>query len=160
MRKLVIKIFMKVKLNVIYFIVFFLSVYSCSTKSKKEKLNVKQQIDKMKSTPDSLLTKVQIINTEREYQVTKGEVIVDSILIINKGTKNLNVESIKSACDCTAIDFVPTSIKPLDSIIVKYSIKTADMQGGYNQRTINVIGNFFPFYKNINVIIYLDESNE
>jgi len=68
----------------------------------------------------------------------------------------LKIESIKSQCDCTAINFDSSKIIPVNhSMVVQYSIKTEAMNNGYNHRTINVAGNFYPFFKNVPIVIYI-----
>lgn len=114
-------------------------------------------IEKLRTAPDSLLTKMRIVNSDRDYEVKKGEIIYDSIVIRNTGKLPLKIESIKSKCDCATVDFSKKiDISMNDSIIVKYKIETNEMDMGNNHRTITIIGNFFPYFKNISVNLKID----
>lgn len=137
--------------------VLFITCNPSTNNSQRKSSEVSLTVEKLRTSPDSVLTKIKIDNLDREYEVKKGQIIVDSILIINNGIKPLKIESIKSKCDCTTVDFDNSRlIHPKESMVVRYKINTEDMPLGYNQRTISIIGNFFPYFKIISLSLYLN----
>lgn len=133
---------------------------SCKRNSASNKLPKKELtavIDSLKSMNDTALTKVKILDTERDYpNIKRGTIIIDSFKLINTGLKRLVLKGINASCDCTTLNYIRgKEISPHDSLLVTYQIDTKDMNKGYNRRTINVIGNFFPYIKNFNIDMYL-----
>ena len=144
-------------LKIITLSFLFYACTSNTTTGKMKNTEASISIEKLRTAPDSLLTKMRIVNSNRDYEVKKGEIIYDSIVIRNTGKRPLKIESIKSKCDCTTVDFnKKIDISMNDSIIVKYKIETNEMDMGNNHRTITIIGNFFPYFKNISVNLKID----
>ncbi len=132
----------------------FIRCTSNTISVSKKNTEASLAIEKLRTAPDSLLTKARIENPDRDYEVKKGEKISDSLVIRNKGKNPLKIESIKSKCDCTTLNFSNSVIIfSNDSLVVRYSIETADMDLGNNHRTITVIGNFYPYFKNVSLNI-------
>ena len=139
-------------LKVIIIYCLLIQCTSNSTSLSKNNTEASIAIEKLRTAPDSLLTKIRIENPDREYEVKKGEIIHDSIIIRNTGKMPLELKSIKSKCDCMALNFSSLNVIPLkDSILVRYKIETSNMDFGNNHRTITVIGNFFPYFKNVSI---------
>ena len=109
-------------------------------------------------TPDSLVSIVSIDRIDRLYNVKKGDLIEDSIIIKNTNTSDAVIEQINSSCKCTTVDFKNKSvIKSRDSLAIKFKIKSDDLSHGFNHRTINLLGNFYPFNKNVHITIFVKE---
>jgi hypothetical protein len=85
---------------VLLFLCFtFIHCSNGSNSIKRETSEVTLTIEKLRTAPDSALTKIHIENPDRDYQIKRGDKIKDSIIIRNKGNKPLKIESIKSKCD-------------------------------------------------------------
>lgn len=147
--------------KIVYTLLFFSFItLSCKRNSASNKLPKKELsavLDSLKTINDTLLTKVKIIDNERDYSnVKRGTIIIDSFKLINIGFKKLELKGINATCDCTTLNYIRgKEILPNDSLTVTYQIDTKDMDKGYNRRTINVIGNFFPYIKNFSIDMYL-----
>jgi hypothetical protein len=143
-----------------YLICFSLLLLGCSYNKQSNKLNDKELdtvMQNLRLMDDTLLTNIKIIDLEKHYSHVKRKTIIsDSFKIINIGKKPLVIKGINAACDCTTIEYVKnTSLQPFDTITVNFKIETKDMDQGYNKRSISILGNFYPFYKNVTVITYL-----
>lgn len=146
----------------LYLLSVVVFLFSCKHKNNTSKLSASQLdsvIKDLKQLNDTSLTKIRISQTEKDYaKIEKGFTIVDSFTILNIGEKPLQLKGVNAQCDCTTLEYVKNKIiNPADSLVIKYQIETSAMNKGYNKRNINVIGNFFPFYKNIDVIIYINK---
>ncbi|MBS1643365.1 MAG: DUF1573 domain-containing protein [Bacteroidetes bacterium] len=149
-------------MKLLYLIPVVALLLSCKHNNKTNKLSASlldSVIRDLKQLNDTNLTRIKISQTEKDFlKVKKGEILSDSFIMINIGNKPLQLKGINAQCDCTTLNYVKNKIiNPYDSLTVKYQIETSDMDKGYNKRNINVIGNFFPYYKNINIIIYIIE---
>jgi len=135
-------------------ILFYTLTVACNSDQK----NSNQLLIKKNLISDSLLTKIFVENSDRDFSVKKGNVISDSIKVKNIGKKSLLIESVKSTCDCTTIGYnngIP--LKSSDSTWIKYQLNTDQMEYGYNFRTINIKGNFFPYFKNVVIVVYCEK---
>ncbi len=145
-------------LKIIVISCLFIQCTSNSTSLSKKNTEASIAIEKLRTAPDSLLTKIRIENSDRDYEVKKGEMIYDSIIIKNTGKISLKLESIKSKCDCMTVNFSNLLVIPsFDSLVVRYKIETSNMDLGNNHRTITVIGNFFPYFKNVSINLKINQ---
>jgi len=135
-----------------------LAIQACSSRSDKKQIPIDSALNRLRLTPDSLVSIVSIDRIDRLYNVKKGDLIEDSIIIKNTNTSDAVIEQINSSCECTTVDFKNKSvIKSRDSLAIKFKIKSDDLSYGFNYRTINLLGNFYPFNKNVHITIFVKE---
>lgn len=145
---------MRKKLKLFCLGLLTLTILACSSNSNKMQTPIDSTLNKLRQTPDSLVSIISIDRIDRFYQVKRGDIIKDSININNSSINDAVIERINALCDCTTVDFTKNSvIKSRDSLAINFNITTDDMNYGFNHRTINLLGNFYPFYKNVNITI-------
>jgi|694.fasta_scaffold19887_5 hypothetical protein len=141
-----------------YFLgILLLTIFACSGKSNQKQIPIDSLLNRLNKTPDSLVSIVSIDRIDRFYHIKKGELISDSISIRNVNNNDAVIEQINSSCECTAVDFKNKSvIKSMDSLAIKFHLKSDGLNYGFNHRTINLLGNFYPFYKNVHITIFVE----
>lgn len=131
-----------------------LSIFSCSNNSNQKQIPIDSTLNRLRQTPDSLISIISVNRTDLFYQVKKGELISDSIILKNTNMNDAILEQVNSSCECTTVNFKNKSvIKRRDSLVVRFKIESNNLNSGFNHRTINLLGNFYPFYKNIHITI-------
>ena len=137
--------------------VLLLTIFACSGKYNQKQVPIDSVLNRLSKTPDSLVSIVSIDRIDRIYHIKKGELIKDSISIRNVNINDAIIEQINSSCECTTLDFKNKSIiKSMDSLAIKFNIKSDGLSYGFNHRTINLLGNFYPFYKNVHITIFVE----
>lgn len=144
----------KIYFSLISFIFITLIILGCSSNYKQKQIPIDSTLNRLKKTPDSLVSIISIDKTDLFYQVKKGELISDSIILKNVNSNDAILEQVNSSCECTTLNFKNKSvIKSNDSLVVRFNIISDNLNSGFNHRTINLLGNFYPFYKNIHITI-------
>ncbi|MEO7313127.1 MAG: DUF1573 domain-containing protein [Chitinophagaceae bacterium] len=117
---------------------------------------VDNNIELLKKLPDSALTKIDFYPAVYVFDTTQKGVIVNGTFCIkNTGSNNFIVHAVKSLCDCTTPSYNKRSIISGDSLQLDFSLNTKDFKQGYNDRFINLYGNFFPYYRNLKIEVYI-----
>lgn len=130
----------------------------CSNNTKTNQVDDKilqNKIDSLKLVNVDSLTRIDLNKSEIYYETKKNsEVIVDSFNLKNIGKIPLVLDYINTECDCTTLnEAYKKKIYPQDSVTIQFKLDTKEFSKGYNKRQIIIIGNFYPFYKSMFLIV-------
>lgn len=80
----------------------------------------------------------------KKYQnVSAGEILTDTFRFVNKSSKILKIESVKSDCGCTIPDWPNNPIEPGNSSFIITTYDTKNKPSGKSTRRIKVAHNFY-----------------
>ncbi len=136
-------------------IILFITGCRHDTRTGNGKL-MDKNIELLKKLPDSTLTKIDFYPAVYVFDTAqRGDVVKGTFHIKNTGSNNFIIQTVKSLCDCTIPVYNKKSILPMDTMKLDFSLNTKDFKQGYNDRFINLYGNFFPYYRNLKIEVYI-----
>ena len=111
---------------------------------------------KLRSLPDSALTRIQIDPYIFMFDTVKtGTIVTGKFKIRNIGHKPFTFSQIITFCDCTTVQKKDEIIQAQDSSYLSFILDTESFQEGYNERALTILGNFKPYFRTLKVEGYI-----
>ncbi len=148
-------------MRVYLLILVILELYSCtgSNGSKIIKQSQDTTVLRLKTLPDSLLTRIIIEPYIYQYDTVEyGDKLKGKFLIKNIGAANFKMEKLIARCDCTELTINDSILTSGQETYLNFEVSTKKLQPSYfNESVISLFGNFKPYSRTLKIEGYIKD---
>jgi Protein of unknown function (DUF1573) len=145
------------RLYLFWFVTLGICCCTGSTKTEIIKQSQDTTVLRLKTLPDSLLTRIVIEPYIYQYDtITYGEKIKGRFTIKNIGAKNFKIEKLVARCECTELTISDSTIAPGRETYLEFEVSTKKLKpSAFNESIISLFGNFKPYFRTIKIEGYI-----